>query len=207
MALSDLTFKLWTDSDLTIAFSGDLALDHETDLSDNPQDTQLFFGSDEADGTRQLEATSNPGVANISITPTFILDDWAAATAYTEGDWIIPTTPNGYKYKCSTSGISHASTEPTWPTSIGSTVVDNTCVWTCVGAVHPITEVKLATTEAGLDSATGGAALNIGTTILSGATNAVEVWVRVTNTNTFVNDNSGFPELALYINEVIETDV
>ena len=43
------------------------------------------------------------------------------------------------------------------------------------------THIKLALTEAGLDTATGGAALSLGAQILGGAGNAVRVWYRWTN--------------------------
>lgn len=205
MALSDLTFKLYTDTGLTSAFSGLYQLVHETDLSDNPQDFVLYFGSAESAGTRTLQATSNPGVDQIALTPTVISDSWAASTAYSLGDIVIPTTPNGFKYKVTTAGTSN-STEPTWPTSIGGSVVDNTVTWECLAATHPTTEIKLATTSGGLSGATGGAALNLGTAILSGTANYVEVHIRITNTVTSINDNTGFPELALYINEVREIE-
>ena len=39
--------------------------------------------------------------------------------------------------------------------------------------------LKLALTSAGLDSATAGAALNVGAQLSSGVSNAVEVWLRV----------------------------
>jgi len=47
------------------------------------------------------------------------------------------------------------------------------------GSGHPASEIKLATTQGGLAGATGGAALNLGTTILSGTSNAVPFWVGV----------------------------
>jgi len=57
---------------------------------------------------------------------------WVANTAYALGDIVVPTgTPNGYCYICTTAGTSHATTEPTWPTTIGDTVNDGTAVWTC----------------------------------------------------------------------------
>lgn len=205
MALSDLSFKLYTDTSLTAAHSGTLQLTHETDLSDNPQDTVLYFGSAESAGTRTLQTTTSPGVNQITLTPTYILAEWAASTAYTLGQLREPTTPNNFKYKVVTAGTSAAS-EPTWPTSIGSQVTDGTVVWECLSATHPITEIKLATTSGGLAGATGGAALNLGTSVTSGTANKVEVHIRVTNTNTTVNDNTGYPELALYINEVQETE-
>ena len=206
MALSDLSFKFYTDTGLTSAFSNLYQLVHETDLSDNPQTFTLYFGSAETSGSRVLKASSNPGVDQITLTPTYILGEWTAAHAYALGAIIEPVTPNGYKYQVSTAGTSHATTEPTWPTSIGSTVTDGTIVWTCLAIKHPITEIKLALTSGALAAATGGAALNLGTSVTSGTSNKVAVYIRFTNTSTTVNDNTGFPELGLYINAVQETD-
>lgn len=207
MALSDLTFKFYNDANLTNAHTGVIIPLHYTDLSDNPQDFgPIYFGSAQAAGTRQLQATASPGVTNITITPTFILPEFAVATAYDVGDYVEPTTPNGYKYIVTVAGTSHASVEPTWPTIIGNTVTSGTVTFSCSSAVHPITEVKLATTEAGLPGATGGASLSAwGPTLTSGTANAVQLWIRITNTVTTVSDSSTFPELALYINEVQET--
>ena len=62
---------------------------------------------------------------------------WVASTAYTQGTVAAktghvrrPTVANGFQYRCTTSGTSAAS-EPTWPTTPGLTVVDNTATWTC----------------------------------------------------------------------------
>jgi len=55
---------------------------------------------------------------------------WVANTAYSLNDMVIPTTPNGYYYVCTTAGTSHATTEPTWTTDIGDTFNDGTVVWT-----------------------------------------------------------------------------
>jgi hypothetical protein len=43
---------------------------------------------------------------------------------------VTPITKNGRKYICTTAGTSSAS-EPSWPTTIGNTVVDGTATWTC----------------------------------------------------------------------------
>ncbi len=206
MSLSDLTFKFYTDTGLTTAFSNLFQLTHETDLSDNPQDFVLYFGSAEASGSRTLQATSNPGVDQIALTPTYILDEWEADTVYSLGDLVEPITPTGYKFKVtSVSGGSESdSSEPTWPTSIGSTVVDNELVWTCLAHTHPTTEIKMASSSGGLTSATPGAAFNLGSTITSGTSNKVTVYIRFSNTNTSVNNNTGFPELGFFINEVEE---
>ena len=55
---------------------------------------------------------------------------WATGVTHTLGSIVVPTTPNGYYYECTTAGDTHATTEPTWPTTIGNTVVDNTATWT-----------------------------------------------------------------------------
>jgi len=56
---------------------------------------------------------------------------WQAATLYSLGTSVWPTTFNGYKYECTIAGTSHATTEPTWPTTLGQTVTDGTVTWTC----------------------------------------------------------------------------
>ena len=123
------------------------------------------------------------------------------------GDIIEPSTPNTFAYTCTTAGTSHASTEPTWPTSgIGSTVADNTVIWTLRGKKHPTTEIKVASTAAGLPGATGGVALSLGTSITGGSGNAVEVNIRVTNTVATVSDTSASFDLVLAINAVQETE-
>lgn len=134
-----------------------------------------------------------------------ILPEWTAATAYTLGQSVEPTVGNGLRYECTTAGTSHASTQPTWPTTpIGTTVTDNTVVWTLVGASHQTTEVKLATTQVGLDAAVAGAPLTVGTSVLGGAANAYEFWMRVTNAVTNVSDNTTTPEIAVSITDVRE---
>ena len=63
---------------------------------------------------------------------------WVANTAYVLGDIVVPTTSNGFWYECTTAGTSHATDEPTWPTTEGGTVTDGTTlVWTCHAASIP----------------------------------------------------------------------
>ncbi len=54
---------------------------------------------------------------------------WVASTAYSLRDEVIPTTANNYVYICTTAGTSDSS-EPTWATGIGDTIVDGSVVWT-----------------------------------------------------------------------------
>ena len=61
-----MAWKLYTDSACTTEFSGTLQLVHRTDLTDNPQDTQLWYAEVEDDtGDNQVyqqQAESDPGV-------------------------------------------------------------------------------------------------------------------------------------------------
>jgi len=51
------------------------------------------------------------------------------STAVTSGQYTVPATLNGRLYKCTTAGTS-GSSEPTWPTTAGGTVVDGSVTWT-----------------------------------------------------------------------------
>lgn len=70
-------------------------------------------------------------------------DNWVANTTYSVGQFVLPTTlrdwplpfpesvdKNHFVYECTTGGTTHATTEPTWPTTEGGTVNDNGVIWT-----------------------------------------------------------------------------
>jgi phage tail sheath gpL-like len=59
---------------------------------------------------------------------------WATLTAELVGQYVVPTTANGYFYKCTVAGTTGAS-QPSWPSTVGTTVADGTVTWTCVGAI------------------------------------------------------------------------
>jgi hypothetical protein len=61
---------------------------------------------------------------------------WVADTATTLGDVVVPTAglENGFRYEATAVAgdtKTHATTEPTWPTAEGETVVDDQVTWTC----------------------------------------------------------------------------
>jgi hypothetical protein len=59
-------------------------------------------------------------------------ETWTANTAYTVGDVVKKTgVYNSHSYKCTVAGTSHLTTEPTWPTTNGTTITDGTVTWTC----------------------------------------------------------------------------
>lgn len=65
---------------------------------------------------------------------------WAATTAYALNDRRRPVTRNGFRYKVTAIAGTGTSggVEPTWPTTIGATVIDNPganqVTWTCANA-------------------------------------------------------------------------
>lgn len=62
--------------------------------------------------------------------------NWAAATAYVVDGCVKPTSPNSFWYKCTVAGTSHATVQPTWPTTVGGTVTDGTVTWKCIEDVY-----------------------------------------------------------------------
>ncbi|TGT76706.1 MULTISPECIES: DUF2163 domain-containing protein [unclassified Mesorhizobium] len=61
-------------------------------------------------------------------------DAWVAATAYPADGLVKRLTGSGiYWFKATVAGTSGAS-EPTWPTTLGGTVVDGTVTWTAIRA-------------------------------------------------------------------------
>lgn len=72
------------------------------------------------------------------------------------------------------------------------------------GSGHDVGEITLALSEADLDTNTAGASLDLGTQLLSGASEAVEIWVRVENSVTDVGTRQ---ELSVDINATVDSDV
>jgi O-acetylhomoserine/O-acetylserine sulfhydrylase-like pyridoxal-dependent enzyme len=70
-----------------------------------------------------------------------------------------------------------------------------------LGAAPAATAVKLALSQSALSSAVAGDPLSLGTEILSGSANAVEVWIRTTNALSGVASDS---TLGLFIDDVDE---
>lgn len=66
-------------------------------------------------------------------------DEWEANAVYAEDDYVEPTrlNANGLTFQCTVGGTSHATDEPTWPTTIGGTVTDGTITWVAVGQAVP----------------------------------------------------------------------
>lgn len=78
---------------------------------------------------------------------------WVADTVTALGAYIRPTVANTYYYKATardTDFKTHATTQPTWPTTIGATVVDGAVTWTNMGLI-----TKSATLDYDIDADNG----------------------------------------------------
>lgn len=71
---------------------------------------------------------------------------WAAVTAYSYGDEVIPVTRNGRRFKVVTAGTS-AATEPSWPDSDGGSVTDGDVVFEEVGLEYDLWDIEAAAYE------------------------------------------------------------
>jgi len=62
---------------------------------------------------------------------------WASSTAYSVGNIVRASSlqASGLVFQCTTAGTS-SSTQPAWPTDIGSTITDGTVVWTAISSVY-----------------------------------------------------------------------
>lgn len=116
-----------------------LTIDGTADTTFAVEDAEhgiLFYDGgwpSESDQERTIAVTYRAGY----VLPGSI-GDWTAATAYTAASnttvasWVRPTALNASPllFECTTAGTSHASTQPTWPTTAGGTVTDSSVTWT-----------------------------------------------------------------------------
>ena len=190
-------FKLWQNETMTTEYGSQGANSRfqtlNFDAAGDSIDLVMYFGSPNPAHT--LRTAKNSGIDNITLTVADALPDRADNTAYAVGAIVEPAGGNGYLYQCSKAGTT--ATPPRFLTTVGATIADGTAVWTCLGKRHNPSEIKLALSKAGLDSA--GNTLSLGAELRGGA--AIAIYVRITST---VNDlyNAGqTPQLAININE------
>lgn len=71
---------------------------------------------------------------------------WITDDVVAVGQIVTPSTPNAFRYRCIVAGATDATTEPTWPTTVGATVTDGATTWICDGSnVAASTEIILPT--------------------------------------------------------------
>lgn len=194
------SLKFYADAALTTPLTTE-TINHNVDGSGDPQDVLLYLGSTAATFFRNV---NDPGVDDLVLSIGNVTSVWQASTAYLADNLARTTAKNGYQYKVQSiagGGVSGAS-EPTWPTIIGNTVVDNEVTWVCLGKLHESTEIKLALSSGGLASAVAGASLVLGTEIEGGSANALPIYLRIDDATAVLGSVS---ELQLIVADVEET--
>lgn len=77
-----------------------------------------------------------------------LVTSWVAATAVLAGAYMKPVgasqLSNPLLFECTTAGTTHASVEPTWPSTVGQTVTDGTVTWTARAAVELPADIQEA---------------------------------------------------------------
>lgn len=190
-------FKLWQNEAMTTEYGSQGANSRfqtlNFDAAGGSIDLVMYFGSPNPAHT--LRTAKNSGIDNITLSVTDALADRADRTAYAVGAIVEPAGGNGYLYQCSKAGTT--ATAPNFLTTVGATIADGTAVWTCLGKRHAISEVKLALSQAGLDSA--GSTLSLGAELKGGA--AVAIYARITSAVRDLYNAGQTPQLAIIINE------
>lgn len=172
-----MSFAIYSDAGLTVEVNS-LKLLHKTDGSLDPAKRQLWIGS--TNSGEKLQAASNPGVDPLTLSITQLHPARANSEAILTGDKRRISPSNNTIFQANNNGTTAAS-PPTWNTTIGGTTVDGSVTWTAVAKEDTPDEIKLALTEAGLVSASPGAGLSLGTTILGGVGNAATFWLQQTD--------------------------
>ncbi len=129
-------FNFYTDTALTSLAPSPFQISHNSDLSDNPQDFQFFYGSLVADV--KAEANSNPGVDNIVIS----VDDSDPGNNHEDTEIKLATTQGGL-----------AAATPGASLTVGTEVLSGDAndfelwvrVTNAVTTVSTITELSIAT--------------------------------------------------------------
>ena len=73
----------------------------------------------------------------------------ANTTAYALNVYLVPASANGFYYKVTTAGTS-GGTLPTFPTTVGGTVADGTCVLTCMGKISLVANTDFTYSGSGI---------------------------------------------------------
>jgi hypothetical protein len=101
------------------------------------------------DGAIVLSASTGGSTIIVGFQPA----KWTGTTVYGLGQQVVPTTLNGFVYEVTTAGTSGGG-EPTWPTTIGGTVVDGTVTWTAVESDQNVANVYVQIAEGTTDALT-----------------------------------------------------
>lgn len=113
-----------------------------TDFKTCPENSGVFSGLTGGTYNPTLAATLDASYSKTTWDYIYVVaPTWQASTSYAFDALVSPSTANGFQYECTVAGTS-GGTEPTWPTTLASTVVDGTVTWRCIGKRPEIQKVS-----------------------------------------------------------------
>ena len=110
--------------------------------------TEIFNGTTDRIFTSVANAAVPSGCSGTGCVMSFVVTAWDAATSYAAGTEILDS--NGGIEKVTTAGTS-GSTQPTWPTTVNTTVTDHSVTWTYEGPFLGTTSAWAAQTAYALN--------------------------------------------------------
>lgn len=198
--MNDLENIFWQDAGMTLPFEMVGLESRMTVTHRNGIDVgDLVFYIGHPDPLVKLLPASGSGSIVLSIADVF--PRWQASQQYFFGQLVTATgAGNGFMYRCMNMGTS-GSVEPIWPSERADEVADGGTRWVNIGERFLGSNVKMAKSLAGLDSAVGGGALVIGSEILCGDGTAIAIHVRIVNPSAALRSDSVNPCLAFVMTE------
>ena len=160
-------------------------------------DIVMYYGSNDADEIL-TSATSEP----ITLMPINKLEKWESARYYKVGDIIEPVIANGQMYKCTIPGTS-GHTEPEWQTKPAAVISSGTAQFISYGAKFVCSDVKMALSRTGLDTADAGGSISLGQSMRGGA--PIAIYIRITNRFNNLRSDTTDPCISIGTNKVILT--
>ena len=103
-----------------------------------------------SNSVKSMRASSNLDMVMANITADYNrYPKWRSGTAYTVGNYVVPTIRNGHYYKCTSCVTLCTSdvTEPVWPSIAGGTKSDGTITWTETTENGPLLTLSILQTN------------------------------------------------------------
>lgn len=186
------------------------AINHLIDGSNDPQSFVFYLSS--LNASKKFQAASNPGVDDLFVDVINVTSLWSASTVVALNETVRTISKNGYRYKA--QSVTGASTTgsflPAWPTTIGQTVIDGDITWINDGKIHESTEMKLALSLIGLDTAIAGDSVNLGSVLEGAIVNSIPtrfiipIYIRVDEATAIVDK---FTELGVGVLNARESEI
>jgi hypothetical protein len=187
-----MPFILYTDAQMTMEAVSPYQLNFN---GAGKNDFQLFFGSPHPNETLKPKSDQQ-----IMLVPASRLKKWEPNRVYSFGNIVEPVVSNGYMYQC-LDNAQTGNNEPAWGRERGSKCSSGSTIFINLGEKFQPANVQLSLTQAGLETAGAGGALELGTQLQGGR--AIPIFIRVTNPSNSVRSDRSDPCISIMLNATI----